>query len=212
MQIITSIVILISIVLGLLYGLLWVPRENSITRSILKTLPVSLLAVAALISGAPILLFLALILSAAGDAFLSRDGEPMFLAGLGSFLSAHLVYVILFLNHPAALPSPAGVLTAVAVVTLVVIVLVLSNLWNHLGAMKLPVIIYTLVIGAMNISAWGTGQSALLLTGVTLFVFSDMVLAHELFFWQKPAIKKLATYTVWFSYFAAQTIILYSFL
>lgn len=211
MENLPSTIIAISVLIGLGYGVVWVGRKNSAVRSILKTLPVLLLAMAALISETPMLLFLALLLSAAGDAFLSRDGEAAFLAGLGSFLTAHLVFAVLFLKFPSGQIVSGLVLNMVIAITILMILLVLSNLWKHLGSMKIPVVIYTLIIGLMNISAWGTGQSALLLAGVTLFVFSDMVLAHEIFFWKKPEIKKFAAYTVWFSYFIAQTMITVSF-
>ncbi len=77
--------------------------------------------------------------------------------------------------------------------------------------MKIPVLIYTMIIGAMNIAAWTTGQNSLLLAGVGLFMFSDLVLAHRIFVWQEDKIKRMASFAVWYSYFAAQLMILYSF-
>ena len=51
-------------------------------RTAVKTLAVALLAVLTFVENGPLLLFAALALSALGDAFLSRDGDRTFLAGL----------------------------------------------------------------------------------------------------------------------------------
>ncbi|TIS81761.1 MAG: lysoplasmalogenase, partial [Mesorhizobium sp.] len=79
-----------------------------LARSAAKTLAVALLAALAVMQGSPPLLVAALALSAAGDAFLSQDGEKAFLAGLASFLAAHVAYVALFLNAGGGI----GLLTA----------------------------------------------------------------------------------------------------
>ena len=207
-----TIIIALAFIIGIAYGGTLLSAIPSLKRSLFKTAPVSLLAISAWVSGAPVLLVIALGLSAAGDAFLSKTGEKMFLAGLGSFLLAHLIYVALFINHPGDVQPTGLTLLAVAVVTIALIALVLKSLWSHLGAMKIPVVFYTLIIGAMNMAAWHSGQTPFLLIAVALFVFSDMVLSHELFVWQEPARKKLAAYTVWFSYLMAQTMITLSFI
>lgn len=200
-----------SLILGVFYGFIWLERNICFWRSLFKTLPVAVLALAALtthMSGATsLILFAALAMSAAGDGFLSRDGEKMFLAGLGSFLLSHLVYIALFVIGPGTLQHSAfqTVLLICAVVALAIIIL--RNLWAHLGEMRVAVIFYTLVIGTMVISAWITGQSSMLLVGVILFAFSDMVLAHEMFVWKAPMIKRVGSYMVWVSYLAAQVII-----
>ena len=71
----------------------------------MKTLAVALLAVLVVVESGPLLLFAALALSAAGDAFLSREDDRAFLAGLASFLAAHLAYIALLHDRAAA---PAG--------------------------------------------------------------------------------------------------------
>ena len=65
----------------------WPP---SLMRSAAKTLAILLLAALAFRQGGPPLLAVALLLSAAGDALLSRDGEQAFLGGLAGFLLAHV--------------------------------------------------------------------------------------------------------------------------
>ncbi len=211
MENITSVCLTIALLTGLVYGVLWLSQVTSWARTIFKTLPVSLLTLTAWIAGQPVLLITALGLSAVGDAFLSREGDKPFLAGLAAFLTAHLAYTALFLLEPASHSISSRTTYMVWALTCLIILLVLISLWRHLSRMKIPVLIYTLIIGAMNIAAWTSGQNQLLLAGVGLFLFSDLVLAHRIFVWQEDRIKHLASITVWYSYFAAQFMILYSF-
>jgi len=210
--ILTLAILMLAVFAAGFYSLIWLPEPKGPARSLFKTLPVTLLAIAALSGGGPGLLVVALALSAAGDFFLSHEGERNFLAGLGSFLIAHLAFIALFLTHPSS-PLPGQiVLMGVWAGTLVLIALILFSLWPHLAKMKIPVFFYAIAIGAMNISAWGSGQEAMLLAGVALFIFSDAVLAHELFVWKNPKTRLTASYAVWFSYFTGQALILVSFI
>ena len=93
--------------------------ERAVWRERLGWWPVPLLAVVVfLIAGAQVgtvhdagpvllsvlpvfvgfLLVAALVLSAAGDAFWSREGERALLGGLAAFFAAHIAYVVLFLR------------------------------------------------------------------------------------------------------------------
>ncbi len=206
----TAILFFTAILIASVYGFHWLRQETSAKRSIFKTLPVTILAIAAALSGQPILLIAALILSALGDLFLSREGEKMFLAGLGSFLIGHLAYSALFLTHIQAKPNNV-ILTIVCAVSALLVAGILKNLWRHLGTMKAAVTIYALAIGTMIITAWFSGQNNLLLAGVALFAISDTVLSHEIFVWKIPQTKRTASYIVWVTYFCAQAMILYSF-
>lgn len=89
--------LLFSIAAAAIYALA-LELTPRLARSAAKTLAVALLAALAVMQGGPPLLVAALALSAAGDAFLSRDGEKAFLGGLASFLVAHVAYVVLFLE------------------------------------------------------------------------------------------------------------------
>jgi uncharacterized membrane protein YhhN len=203
--------LIVAVVIALFYGVYWLARTEAPARSLFKTLPVLVLAVAAWIGEGPLLLVAALFLSASGDFFLSRRGNASFMAGLGSFLTAHLAFIALFITLPAILLPTAGITISIWLFTIALMAFVLRSLWRHLAEMKIPVFIYSMAIGAMNISAWMTDQDALLLFGVALFVFSDIILAHELFVWKNPTTKLTASYAVWFSYFSAQAVIFYSF-
>ena len=206
----TTILYCLAIALGVYYGIFWLAREIKFTRSIFKTLPVAVLALTAFLADMPMMLIIALFLSAFGDAFLAHDSEKSFLAGLGSFLLAHIAFSALFLTQSGSGTSDA-IMSAIATLTLILILVILKNLWPYLGAMKIAVVLYTLAIAAMNLSAWHGTQNPILLTGVMLFVLSDIILAHEIFYWKSHRTKIRASYFVWVTYFAAQAMILLAY-
>ena len=159
---------------AVIYGAWFCNRAPSLLRSVIKTIPLSALAVFAAANGAPWLLVAALGLSALGDLALSRNGDRAFLTGLISFAAAHLCYVALLVpwaQWPALLP--ALVIVALACSTLV-------WLLPYTGKLRLPVAIYVALIGAMGLSA--TAQTdAIIWIGAALFLASDTVLAVQLF-------------------------------
>jgi uncharacterized membrane protein YhhN len=154
----------------------------------------------------------ALALSSLGDFFLgvrrlgSLDGELLFLLGLGSFLIAHLVYVALFRKYRALVwwkPSPARVWGVLAI--LVALGSVLGILHHSLGSMLIPVVVYSLVLCCMGISATladlGTPLAAF---GALLFIASDAMIAINKFHGVFPANEQL----IWITYYLAQFLIL----
>ncbi|MER9376664.1 lysoplasmalogenase [Mesorhizobium sp. M0491] len=179
----------------------------TLARSAAKTLAVAMLAVLAGLQGGPLLLVAALALSAAGDAFLSRDGEKAFLGGLASFLVAHIVYVALFLRSGGGL----GVLGAepwrgvIALAMAVFVVIVLAALWRRVGpSLRIPITVYIAAILAMGISALTT-SNMWVIGGAVLFMVSDGLLATEKFL--VAAIsphRALMRFAVWALYYAAQ--------
>ncbi|RUZ47751.1 lysoplasmalogenase family protein, partial [Mesorhizobium sp. M7A.F.Ca.CA.004.05.2.1] len=155
----------------------------TLARSAAKTLAVAMLAVLAGLQGGPLLLVAALALSAAGDAFLSRDGEKAFLGGLASFLVAHIVYVALFLRSGGGL----GVLGAepwrgaIGLAMAVFVVIMLAALWRRVGpGLGIPITVYIAAILAMGISALTT-SNMWVIGGAVLFMVSDGLLATEKF-------------------------------
>lgn len=84
---------------------------------------------------------LGLLLSACGDVLLALDG--MFLPGLVAFLLAHVAYLRAYLGRTRALHLPR------LVPVLMFLIPVFKILEPHLGVMRVPVIAYMLVIGAM---------------------------------------------------------------
>ena len=138
--------------------------------------------------------------SLCGDVFLMLRRER-FLAGLCSFLVGHLCYVAAFLTAGSQPPLWAWL-------TLFAICVGLSSyLWSHLGSLKIPVLVYSLVIMSMGVMAIGLAYAQTpfasapsAITGALLFVFSDACLAINRF--RRP----LPASPVWVmgSYFSAQ--------
>lgn len=135
-------------------------------------------------------LFLALTFSWIGDILLLFvfKGSMFFIFGLVSFLIAHLFYVFLFLKE---LKKTSGKFEFKQPgLTLIVLFLVgfYALLSPHLGDLKIPVIIYALVICFMLYIAyllyphWTTPSSLFLLTGAIAFVISDFLLAINKFY------------------------------
>lgn len=119
------------------------------------------------------LLLAALLLSLLGDALLISGAKPMFLAGLGAFLLAHVAYAAAFLGR-AALPLWPLPPLAVGVW------LTLRWLWPHLGSMKGAVVAYCAVIAVMVAAAMGVSSGAVRV-GAVLFFLSDLLVARDRF-------------------------------
>src|SRR5918994_4006059 len=97
----------VAAAVALAYLLLQRPYAGDVA---LKTSMCVLLAVAAF-RGKLKLFALALLFSAAGDAFLAYDGERLFVPGLASFLVTHVLYAIVFVlatKDTATTPMSAG--------------------------------------------------------------------------------------------------------
>lgn len=136
-----------------------------------------------------------LLLGAAGDVALMFPSNRAFLTGLALFLLGHVAYVIAF---AMVAPLPTW-LHPLALVPVAAGALVLRYLWPHLGAMRLPVIAYTVVIAAMVVGALApvrigpaarTGLDStaalLLLAGAVLFFISDISVARDRFVARGP--------------------------
>ena len=123
----------------------------------------------------------ALVFSLLGDVFLMLPRER-FIAGLVSFLVAHLFFITAFTLHGGPFWNWFYLAPVVVYFGL------LSNiLLKHTGKMTLPVVVYSLVI---LFFAWQAGgrydfepstQTAYGLLGAVLFVFSDSLLAYNKF-------------------------------
>lgn len=186
-----------------------------LARSAAKTLAVALLAALAVMQGGPLLLVAALALSAAGDAFLSRDGEKAFLGGLASFLAAHVAYVALFFEAGGGI----GLLAAepwrgaISLVMAAFVIVMLAALWRRVGPpLRIPIAVYVAAILAMGISALTTGYPWVI-AGAVLFMASDGLLAAERFLLTAISPHRVwMRYAVWVLYYAAQLAITLGFL
>src|SRR5262245_1180226 len=163
--------LILSVAAAFLY-LVVVNARSTPLRTAAKTMAVGLLAVLVFVQNGPPLLFGALVLSAFGDAFLSRDGEPMFLAGLTSFLAAHLFYVALFVSRGAGqqrlIAEPWRLVVAAAIA--VVAIAVLVRLWRRVKpGLRLPILVYVPAIVAMALAAL-TLEEIWVIGGALLFL------------------------------------------
>lgn len=179
-------------------------------RTVVKTLSVAFLALLATIEGGPWLLVAALVVCAVGDAFLSYDGDRPFLAGLGSFLVGHLIYIALFAavgKGPAiALHEPLRVLIAVLMLAAASILLIRLRATVP-GDMRLAVTLYAMAILAMGLMSL-TVPGAWIALGAVCFMASDALLGTEKFLLQaETQVRTSMRYAVWVLYYAAQAII-----
>lgn len=207
-----------TLLLSVVAALLYLPvqgRAPSLRRSFVKTAATALLAVLAFIEGGPFLLVAALALGAAGDFFLSRDGETAFLAGLASFLAAHIAYVPLFLSAGGGMEMLAWQPWRLGLAVLAVIgaALLLYRLIPAVESrMRAPVVLYTAAILAMLLAA-ATVPSPVILIGAILFVVSDSLLAVGRFLMPPDSPRQRPTgAAVWVFYYLAQAAIALGFL
>jgi len=134
---------------------------------------------------------LALVLSLAGDVFL-LEGDRWFVAGLGSFLLAHVAYTVGFVVGPdwrwataSIAVIPVGVLGATLGRRIV------SEAAGSSTVLGPAVVAYLLAISAMFVAAAATGNPWAI-AGAGLFVVSDTVLGWRQFVeeegWMGPTV------------------------
>lgn len=120
-----------------------------------------------------------------GDVFL--QAKNLFIPGLLSFLLAHVCYTDYFLK---AGRGKKGLVQKHSIILLPVLLYVLALLaivFPHLGKLRIPVVVYSLTIGAMLLAAINSkgfllqAASQRFLAGALIFVLSDSLLAINLF-------------------------------
>lgn len=140
-------------------------------------------------------------------------GLYFFIAGLVSFLSAHLLYIAVF-RRIAATSTDVQALASKKIAMLIPVVIIAAVLIlfiiPHLGPMLIPVIVYAIVISIMTISAVALYKKVsmpefnLIYAGAVLFMISDMTLAINQFVSPKPVFGIIVMLT----YGAAQYLIM----
>lgn len=133
----------------------------------------------------------ALVLCLAGDIFLMlpRNKAIDFQAGLGSFLVAHVLFLVGLASGPAQLSTTLIALAVLAAVASAPAAIVLRSIWRGDDrALAGPVVFYMLALLTMAAAGWSAGLSAhplgrnaWLCAGVSLFVLSDTLLALDKF-------------------------------
>lgn len=155
-----------------------------------------------------ILVLIALSFSLLGDIFLMLKSDR-FLAGLLSFLLAHVCYI-------AWLTSISTITIELFFVIPVLLIgsVYMSQVWPKAGSLKWPVLVYGLMLQLMVIAASSvyfstfTTAGCMALMGAVLFMFSDSVLGFSRFV-------KNGRYShavVLVSYYFAQTLLALSLL
>ena len=162
------------------------------------------------------ILLAGLIFSWLGDGLLLfESSDPLFfIAGLASFLTTHIFYIIYFLRIRS---STASLLKKQPLLILPVIGYAVALVWllfPHLGALKIPVMAYAGVISAMlicSLYAYGKINNAsgnAYLLGAAAFVLSDSLLAINKFYQPIP----YAGVFIMLTYCAAQYLIVRGFM
>lgn len=146
------------------------------------------------------LLTIALLLSATGDVLLDLEAR-FFVYGLGAFALAHVAYIALFVRHWRGGVGRGGDRYALVAATLLYSGVLTWRVWPGLAALKVPVIIYIVIITVMVITAvLAPFTSQLIGFGAVLFLISDSLLGLNKFRQPIPA----AGYLIWATYYLAQ--------
>ncbi|MFZ2015012.1 MAG: lysoplasmalogenase [Nocardioides sp.] len=154
--------------------------------AVLVALIVTALALGATDSSAGRWLLVALAFGLAGDVLLLEKSDRRFQLGLAAFLVGHLAFVVAFTRLGLEPPGWAWLAWVVLLVCLLFTRQVAPATYVRSGwALAAPVALYTVVIGAMVIVAFDTGEP-LIAIGATVFATSDSVLAVDRFVSPKP--------------------------
>ena len=144
------------------------------------------LALGATDNTAGLWLLVALVLGLVGDVLLLGDSDTRFRLGLAAFLVGHLAFIVSFvvlgLDQPGWLWIAWLVLFACLIATRRVVP---ATFLRGGRALAFPVALYTVVIGAMLIIAFDTGEP-LIAVGAAIFAASDSILAVNKFVAPRP--------------------------
>ena len=136
----------------------------------------------------------ALVFSLIGDVALlfENDLEPLiFMTGLGSFLVAHILYIVAFngiRKHNAQSSGVPGQRWGWIVAVVFYVGILLYVLMPYLYELKIPVIVYALILGGMLLAVVHAFRylykkpGIICLAGALMFVLSDSVFAIAKFY------------------------------
>ncbi|WP_102866823.1 lysoplasmalogenase [Pseudovibrio exalbescens] len=200
-MLITAPYMALSLLAACIYGAYYSWRPASALKTLLKTLSLAVVCVAAAWMNAPWLLVAALAASSIGDAALAAPGNTRFLVGLCSFAVAHILYIILFWHLIAEFD-----LTRLALTGGVFGLLAVSTAWwllPYTDDLKLPVAVYVLLIVAMGVLATQIGGWVMI--GALAFVASDILLSLQLFrLPERTSISLPISVALWALYYGGQ--------
>ena len=200
-----------GVLAAVVYGLFYLRRPDSMTRAVVKTLFMAGLTAAFASIGAPWVLLLALAAAAIGDFVLAFDRPAILPLGILAFLICQLAYLYIFWTNHGAGAAVGSLLPRHAAMALILATAIGFLIWMgpKLGAMAVPVIVYSAAICAMACAAFllpWRGWPAMV--GVVSFLTSDFVLSAELFRLAPDApARRITVPVVWWTYVAAQALI-----
>lgn len=157
-------------------------------------------------------LLTALIFSWIGDVVLlfADKGEIYFITGLVSFLLSHIAYIILFSKQLRINSNRnKAVFWAGTTAIIVYLMVMLSVLLPSLGDLKIPVIVYAIILSTMLLFAfkgylkWNSPANIYILLGAIIFVSSDSIMAFDKFY--EPI--KFSSLLIMSTYITAQYLI-----
>jgi len=157
-----------------------------------------------------VMMQLALVFSCFGDVFLMYEGKGFFVLGLGSFLVAQLIYALVFARdgQGSVLKKPIYLLPF-----FVYALAFLLLIWQGLGEMKLPVLVYAMAICSMGLMALNRYKCVpptsfrLVLLGAILFIISDSLIAIHTFYQPVP----FSRFLIMGTYISAQFLIVHGY-
>ncbi len=134
------------------------------------------------------LMLLAMFFSWAGDVALEIPGQSagLFITGLLCFMTTHILYFVVFYITPGRSIGPKKLFFFILPVYLFGVAL-LCYLYDDLGDMRIPVIVYTAILLSMlaaaitRINKVSRLSFYLVLIGAALFIISDSLLAINKF-------------------------------
>jgi uncharacterized membrane protein YhhN len=174
-----SIVALISAILTIYAK---IAKKTSLEYFFKPFTMIAIIAMAIINSSSPATFYqnailIGLVFSAIGDVLLI-DEKRFFVYGLLSFLIAHICFIAAFWSDPNFL---------VVGLYLLYVLFFLRILWKHLGDLKIPVIVYSLILALMSWMALSltisnhNHNTFHAFIGSILFVASDSLLAFNKF-------------------------------
>lgn len=151
-------------------------------------------------------IFAALVFCFSGDLLLQfvAFSEIYFILGLAAFLVAHVCYSVGFVAEQNSKITLNMAFLKRSFVPIIIGAAMVLVLWPHLGALKLPVLLYAFSIAAMFAIALNRSKKPhksfnLVAAGAFLFVLSDAILGYNKFVSSVP----LASYFIMFTYACA---------
>jgi len=164
---------------------------------------------------ASIILVIALLFAFLGDVFLIWPEKKIFFTlGLGGFLIMQALYIYFIVTRQLDFVNYSLLQLSSAIVFLLAGMLIYFMLFNYLKEMKIPVLVYMLVILAvaffsfLNMSGNFSKNNLIQFLGAISFVISDTVLAYDSF--KKPI--RLANVWIMATYIIAQLFLFVGFI